>query len=130
MEKQRLTEAYNLTIKEYGSYRLKMIQFEGIADTFAEFRKVVYSDDYNCVQFSRDMSTILTEKGYRVSPKIGYVKRTDTKWGPHLWLSIDIEPTNGGFATGEYRETHIFEPQEKEWFNQKFQLTNGKLHYE
>lgn len=67
-----------------------------------EIKKHPYTDDYKCLDFSKDLVDKLKEKNIQAEIEIGYDgKRTDVG---HAWVGIWFEPQTGTFSNNYQKE--------------------------
>lgn len=85
--------------------------FQQIAEDVANSHE--YSDDYNCVDFTRDLVKALKEAGYEAEKVVGYARWCDPNKNSndclHAWtkVTVYIESTTGKVLTPEeYEENY------------------------
>jgi hypothetical protein len=84
------TTSYVYDVKFMDAYDY---DFEKIVKDFALSHN--YSDNYNCVQYSRDLSDLLSSKGYYAYPVVGTYNNVGHEW---VRLCLNIEPITGNIC--------------------------------
>jgi len=88
----------------------KIVLFEKYKDIILTLDKVSqkpYTEDWKCLNFSKELATLLEEKG--IQSKIEIVKRAGIKNEYHAVISLQIDPQNGEITNHEVVDSCVFQ---------------------
>lgn len=82
-------------------------KYKDIVLALDEVSKTPYSDNWKCLDFSKDLAELLNEKG--IKSKIEIVKREGIEDEYHAVISLQIDPQNGAITNHQVVDSCVLE---------------------